>query len=323
VTPEDVRDAARGLQGVAVRTPLVPAPALTEIAGRPVYLKCESLQPVGAFKVRGAYTAVRRLVERSGGTAIPGVITYSSGNHGQAVAFAAQRLQLRAVIVMPETAPQIKIDGVKRWGGEVVLAGRTSEDRKARSDDIAEREGLATIPPFDHLDVIAGQATVGLEIAEQLPEASLVAAPVGGGGLLAGVVVGLETAGVPAAVVGVEPEGAAKLSAALAAGTPVRLVRTGSIADGLLPLSIGAIPFALLMAHRGRFRGAATVADDSIRRAVHLLRDRCRLVAEPSGAATTAALLSGALADGGVGPVVLVVSGGNVDPAFFEAQTGT
>ena len=323
VTPDDVRDAARGLQGVAVRTPLTPAPPLTEVAGRPVYLKCESLQPVGAFKVRGAYTAVRRLVERSGGQPIPGVITYSSGNHGQAVAFAAQRLHLRAVIVMPETAPQIKIEGVKRWGGEVVLAGRTSEDRKARSDEIAEQEGLATIPPFDHLDVIAGQATVGLEIAEQLPEAALVAAPVGGGGLLAGVVVGLEAAGVPAAVVGVEPVGAAKLSAALAAGQPVRLERTGSIADGLLPLSIGAITFAHLMAYRGRFRGAVTVADDSIRQAVHLLRDRCRLVAEPSGAATTAALLSGALADGGVGPVVLVVSGGNVDPAFFEGQTGT
>ena len=159
-SPEAIRDAARALEGVAVRTPLLPVPEL----GAEVFLKLENLQPVGAFKLRGAFNAIRLLPPD---VRQQGVITYSSGNHGQAVAYAAQRFGVRAVIVMPETAPAVKVSGVRRWGGEVVLAGRTSDDRHHRALELAASDGLAVVPPFDHVDIVAGQATVGLEIAEQ------------------------------------------------------------------------------------------------------------------------------------------------------------
>lgn len=307
VTAQDVREAAAGLAGVTVRTPL------RFVAPLNAYLKLENLQPVGAFKLRGAYNAIRRMphdVRRSG------VITYSSGNHGQAVAYAAQLVGVRAVIVMPETAPAVKVAGVKKWGGEVVFAGRTSDDRQQRAEEIAAREGLAIVPPFDHPDIVAGQATVGLEIAEQLPDVATVVAPVGGGGLIAGVVTGLGAAGSRATVWGVEPAGAPKLQRSLAAGHPVRLERTASIADGLITLTVGAIPFAHLAAQRDRLAGVALVDEDALREAVQFLARECRLTVEPSGAATTAAVRSGALRP--VPPTVLVVSGGNVDPSLVE-----
>jgi threo-3-hydroxy-L-aspartate ammonia-lyase len=307
VTPQDVREAAAGLAGVAVRTPLRFVDSLN------AYLKLESMQPVGAFKLRGAYTAISRLppaVRRKG------VITYSSGNHGQAVAYAAQLMGVRAVVVMPETAPAVKVAGVKRWGGEVVFAGRTSEDRQQRAEAIAREDGLAIIPPFDHPDIVAGQATLGLEIAEELPDAQTVIVPVGGGGLIAGVVTGLVTGGSAARVWGVEPVGAPKLKRSLDAGRPVRLDRTASIADGLITLTVGAIPFAQLAGHRDRVAGVALVEDDAVRDAVHFLWRECHLAVEPSGAATTAAVRSGALRP--VSPTVLVVSGGNVDPSLLE-----
>ncbi len=307
VTAQDVRDAAAGLAGVAVRTPLRYVELLN------AYLKLETLQPVGAFKLRGAYTAIRRLpaAARRGG-----VITYSSGNHGQAVAYAAQLVGVRAVVVMPETAPAVKVAGVKRWGGEVVFAGRTSEDRQQEAEALAAREGLAIVPPFDHSDIVAGQATVGLEIAEQLPDVRTVVVPVGGGGLIAGVVTGLAAAGSTAQVWGVEPVGAPKLTRSLAAGRPVRLERTASLADGLITLTIGAIPFAHLAAARDRLAGVVLVEDDTLREAVHFLWQQCHLAVEPSGAATTAALRSGAVHP--VPPTVLVVSGGNVDSSLLE-----
>lgn len=309
VTDRDIRDAAAALEGIAVRTPLLWVPALQ------AYLKREDLQPVGAFKVRGAYNAVRKLSEAARQR---GVITYSSGNHGQALAFAAKQFGVRAVVTMPETAPAIKVQGVKRWGGEVVMAGRTSEDRRLVAEEIAAREGLAIVPPFDHPDIIAGQATVGLEIAADLPDAATVVVPVGGGGLVSGVVRGLAAAGSRALVWGVEPAGAPKLTRSWAAGHPVRLERTASVADGLITLTVGDVPFGVLQAHRDRFAGVVTVDDDSIREAVHYLRRECELVVEPSGAATTAALLSGAVKTSDTGPTVLVVSGGNLDPAMLE-----
>ena len=308
-SPEAIRDAARALEGVAVRTPLLPVPEL----GAEVFLKLENLQPVGAFKLRGAYNAIRLLpydVRQRG------VITYSSGNHGQAVAYAAQRFGVRAVIVMPETAPAVKVSGVRRWGGEVVLAGRTSDDRHQRAVALAASDGLAIVPPFDHADIVAGQATVGIEIAEQCPGVRTVVAPVGGGGLLSGVVAGLAAAGSSATVWGVEPAGAPKMTRSLAAGAPVKLDRTASIADGLITLTVGRIPFDVLLAHREHVGGMVLVEDDSIRDAVHFLYRTCRLAVEPSGAATTAAVRSGALTPSG--PTVLVVSGGNVDPALLE-----
>jgi threonine dehydratase len=307
VTAEDVREAAAGLAGVAVRTPLRFVEPLD------AYVKLENLQPIGAFKLRGAYTAIRRMPSdvRRGG-----VITYSSGNHGQAVAYAAQLVGVPAVVVMPETAPAVKVAGVKRWGGQVVFAGRTSEDRRQRAEAIAAERGLAIVPPFDHADIVAGQATLGLEIAEQLPDARTVVVPVGGGGLIAGVVTGLAAAGSQARVWGVEPTGAPKLTRALEAGRPVRLERTASLADGLITLSVGAVPFAHLTAQRDRLAGVALVDDGMLREAVQFLWRECHLAVEPSGAATTAALRSGAVRP--VPPTVLVVSGGNVDPSLLE-----
>src|SRR5438132_1763539 len=307
VSAQDVRDAAAGLAGVAVRTPLRFVEPLN------AYLKLESLQPVGAFKLRGAYNAIRRLPQAA---RRQGVITYSSGNHGQALAYAAQLVGVRAVVVMPETAPAVKVAGVKKWGGEVVLAGRTSDDRQRRAEAIAAREGLAIVPPFDHPDIVAGQATVGLEIAEQLAGVRGGVVAGGGGGLLAGGGAGLAAAGSRATVWGVEPAGAPKLKRSLEAGHPVRLERTASIADGLITLGVGEIPFAQLAAQRDRLGGVVLVEDDTLREAVQFLWRQCHLAVEPSGAATTAALRSGAVRP--VPPTVLVVSGGNVDPSLLE-----
>ena len=309
VTLQDIQDAAAGLRGVARRTPLV----YVEELG--AHLKLENEQPIGAFKIRGAYNAIRKLPDAARQR---GVITYSSGNHGQAVAYAAKQFGVRAVVTMPETAPAVKIAGVKQWGGEVVFAGRTSEDRRIKAEAIAAQEGLAIVPPFDHADIVAGQATVALEIVEQLPEVETVVVPVGGGGLISGVVAGLAAAQSKAVVWGVEPAGAPKLHRSLAAGKVVRLERTGSIADGLITLNVGQIPFAELTRERGRIRGVVLVEDDSIRAAVQFLWRTCGLAIEPSGAATTAALLAGAVPRSRT--TVLVVSGGNVDRSLLEAH---
>jgi threonine dehydratase len=308
VTPQDIQEAAAGLRGVARRTPLV----YVEELG--AHLKLENEQPIGAFKIRGAFNAIRRLPDAARQR---GVITYSSGNHGQAVAYAARQFGVRAVVTMPETAPAVKVAGVKQWGGEVVFAGRTSEDRRITAEEIAGKEGLAIVPPFDHPDIVAGQATVALEIVEQLPEVETVVVPVGGGGLISGIVAGLAAAQSRAVVWGVEPAGAPKLHRSLAAGAPVRLDRTASIADGLITLTVGAIPFAELMRQREQVRGVVLVEDDSIRAAVQFLWRTCRLAVEPSGAATTAALLDGAVPRSRT--TVLVVSGGNVDRSLLEA----
>jgi len=307
VSPADIQEAAAGLRGIVTRTSLRYVEALG------AHLKLENEQPMGAFKIRGAYNAIRRLPSA---VRQRGVITYSSGNHGQAVAYAAKQFGVRAVIVMPETAPAVKVEGVKHWGGEVVMAGRTSEDRRTKAEEIAARDGLAIVPPFDHPDIIAGQATVALEIVEQLPEVETVLVPVGGGGLISGVVTGLAAAKSRAKVWGVEPAGAPKLKRSLEAGKLVRLETTASIADGLITLNVGGIPFAELEHHRERLRGVVLVEDDSIRDAMHFLWRTCQLAVEPSGAATTAALMSGAVRPSGV--TVLVVSGGNIDRALLE-----
>ena len=306
VTIDDIRRAAAELDGVAVRTPLVEIADLSQLAHHPVYLKQEQRQPTGAFKLRGAWTAVDRLDPAARAR---GVITYSSGNHGQAVAFAAHRRGIRAAIVMPETTPQAKVEGVKRWGGEVVFAGTTSEHRFAKAKEMAEREGLTIIPPFDHPDIIAGQGTVGLEIAEQLPDVAQVAVPVGGGGLAAGITTALAAVRPSARVFAVEPEGAAGYQAAVAAGKPVRLASSSSIADGLMPLSVGTLTFQ----HLFQRAEPVTVSDAAIIEATRWLYLVQGMVVEPSGAATTAALRSAKFRVSG--PTVLVVSGGNIDPA--------
>jgi threonine dehydratase len=313
VTVDDIRKAARGIEGVAARTPLRHVPQLSDTAGVPVYLKLENQQPTGAFKLRGAWTFVQQLdPERRR----RGVITYSSGNHGQAVAFAAQRVGARAVVVMPETAPAAKVEGVKRWDGEVVFAGRTSEDRYRKALAVAEAEGFTIIPPYDHPAIIAGQGTTGLEIAEDLPDVAHVAVPVGGGGLIAGITAALRAIRPEARVTGVEPEGAAALHAALAAGRPVRLERTASMADGLLPLAVGTLTFA----HVRDAVDSVLVPEEAIAEATGWLHREAGVTAEPSGAVTTAALRTGALIPRG--PIVLVVSGGNVDLAMVNSLQG-
>ena len=309
VSLESIRAAAADMEGVVQRTALLPADALTDRVGVPVWLKPENRQPSGAFKLRGAWTAIRRLAPERRAA---GVVTYSSGNHGQAVAYAAHQLGVRAVVVMPEMAPAIKVAGVHRWGGEVVLAGRTSDDRFVRAQELVRDEGLTEIPPFDHPDIIAGQGTVGLEILADGPEVHQIVVPVGGGGLCAGICAAVRGSEAPVQVTAVEPVGAAAYRAALAEGRPVRLRAAASVADGLLPLAVGGLTFE----HMQGVAVPITVTDAAIIEATRMLARDLGILAEPSGAATTAALLSGTLDLGG--PIVLVVSGGNIDPATID-----
>src|SRR6185295_17111125 len=232
-----IRDAAKRIQPIARRTPVLD---VSDMAGRPLWLKCEPQQPGGAFKIRGATNMLARLPADA---LKRGVITFSSGNHGQAVALAASRLGAPAVIVMPTTAPAVKIAGVKRWGAEVIMEGTTSVDRRVRAEKIAAERGLAMVPPFDHEWIIEGQGTCGLEILEQVPKVDIVVVPIGGGGLASGVAAAIKSARPDVEVVAVEPTGAAKMTASLAAGHPVTLERTETIADGLMPVRPGDLTF--------------------------------------------------------------------------------
>jgi threonine dehydratase len=306
VETESIRDAARRLRGVAVRTPLLTAPWLAEQVGGEVRLKCESFQPIGAFKLRGAYTMVARLPEAERSR---GVVTYSSGNHAQAVAYAAREFGIAAVIVMPEDAPRVKVEGTKRLGAEVIEEGRTSEQRRRRAEAVRAERGLIMIPPFDHPDIIAGQGTVGLEILEDWSDVETVLVPIGGGGLISGVAAFIKRERPDVRVVGVEPEGAPTLHRSVAAGEIVTLDDARSIADGLIPVRPGELTFAHV---RDLVDELVLVDDDVIRRAAAQLLLRGKLLVEYSGAATVAALLAGRVV---AGRVAAVVSGGNIDPS--------
>ena len=308
VSLSSIRDASKRIQSIARRTPVLD---VSDLAGRPLWLKCEPQQPGGAFKIRGATNMLKRLPADA---LKRGVITYSSGNHGQAVALAASRLGAPAVIVMPTTAPPIKIAGVKRWGAEVVLEGTTSVDRRLRAEALAEARGLTMVPPFDHEWIIEGQGTCGLEILEQVPTATIIAVPVGGGGLVSGVAAAIKLSRPDIKVVGVEPSGAAKMSASLAAGHPVTLDRTASIADGLMPVRPGDVTFEHVRAFVDQ---VVTVDDALIARAALWLFHEAKQVVEPSGAATVAATLwptEGSLLADTSATVVAILSGGNVAP---------
>ena len=305
VTLDQIRAAADRVKPVARVTPLVD---VSEAAGKPLFLKCESMQPGGAFKIRGAYNMVAQLTDEQRRR---GVITFSSGNHGQAMALAARTLGAPAVVVMPTTAPKIKIDGTRAFGAEVIFAGTTSNDRRERAEREAAARGLTMVPPYDHEWIIAGQGTAGLEILEQLPEARTVLVPIGGGGLISGVATAIKAVNPTVTVVGVEPSGAAAMKASFDAGHPVTLPKTESIADGLMPVRPGDLTFA----HVRRFVDRiVTVEDESIAEAVVWLFLKAKVVAEPSGAASVAAA-RGFDFDG---PVVAIVSGGNLDPARFD-----
>lgn len=305
VEPASIRDAARGLEGVAVRTPLLPSPWLSEELGTEVRLKCESFQPIGAFKLRGAYTMVARLTEEERAR---GVVTYSSGNHAQAVAFAARAFGVPAVIVMPEDAPRVKVEGTRRLGGEVVEEGTTSLARRTRAEAIQAERGLTMIPPFDHPDIIAGQGTTGLEILEDWPEVQAIVVPIGGGGLVSGIAAWVKRERPGVRVIGVEPTGAPAMRRSLDAGEPITLATINSIADGLVPVRPGDLTFAHT---RELVDDVVLVDDDAIRSAASGLLLRGKLLVEYSGAAAVAALRSGL---GIGGPVAAVISGGNIDP---------
>jgi threonine dehydratase len=325
VTLDDIRAAATRIRGVARRTPVLDVtirrggsldppdrsdppdrrdpPALT--------LKCENLQPSGAFKVRGACNMVAQLQPAARAA---GVITYSSGNHGQAVALVARSFGIPAVVVMPETAPRVKVDGVQRFGAEVIVAGTTSADRQTRAEAVAAERGMTIVPPFDHPWIIAGAGTVGLEILEQCPHAATIFVPMGGGGQISGVSTAVKGMRGGVRVVGVEPAGAARMSASLAASRPVTLERATSVADGLLTLRPGDLTFAHVKAFVDE---VVTVDDDAMIDAVRWLFHEAHLVAEPSGAAAVAAALRAR-----VPGAVAVVSGGNVDPVAYASYIG-
>ena len=306
----DVRAAAARMEGRLVRTPLLAASDLSERVGYEVRLKCESLQQTGSFKARGALNFVMQLPHAE---VKKGVITYSSGNHGQAMAWAAKLAGVRAVVVMPTTAPGIKVEGCRRLGAEVVLEGTTSTHRKVRAEAIVAAEGLAMVPPFDHPWIIAGQGTMGLEIHEDWSDVETVLAPIGGGGNFSGVCAALRRLNPGIKLVGVEPTGSAAMRAALDADAVVTLPSTDTIADGLAPVRVGELTFGHV---RDLADDVVTVDDAVIREAARFLLLRRKLVVEYSGAATVAALLSGAVRS--PGKTVAILSGGNVDPSIIS-----
>jgi threonine dehydratase len=297
VTLDDIRAAVPRIRPIIRRTPVLEVDHL--------YLKCENLQVTGAFKIRGAANmlALMPIADRAAG-----VITYSSGNHGQAMTCAAVYHRTRAVVVMPETAPAIKVEAVKRMGGEVIFAGTTSADRKARAEAEAAARGLTMIPPFDHPWIIAGAGTTGLEILEQCPQVTTVFVAMGGGGQISGVAAAIKQM---RSGVRIEPDGAARMAASLAEGRPVALPRTASIADGLLTLRPGNLTFEHVQAYVDE---VVTVTDEEIVTAVRWLFREAHLVAEPSGAATVAAALRARESGRGA---LAIVSGGNVDAVQY------
>ncbi|WP_460404392.1 threonine ammonia-lyase [Actinophytocola sediminis] len=313
ITVEDVDAAADHVRTTAVRTPLLPCDLADP--DRPLWLKPENLQPIGAFKIRGATNAIARIPTDARPA---GVVAYSSGNHAQAVAYVAKLFGLPAVIVVPENTPPMKIAATRGHGAEVVVVPIT--DRETVAQRLVAERGATLIPPFDHPDVIAGQGTVGLEIAADLPDVDVVLVPVSGGGLAAGVATAIKARCPHAAVIGVEPALAADATESFAAGHRVPWSdhdRARTIADGLR-----AAPSELTFAHlRARLDAMVTVTEDEIRAAVTTLATSARLVAEPSGAVTTAAYLHRA-ADLPKGRTVAVVSGGNLDRALLAELLG-
>ena len=313
VSIEAIRAAADTLRGVAARTPLI---AFGDPADRR-WLKAESLQPIGAFKIRGAYVAIASLSTEDRAR---GVITYSSGNHAQGVARAARLLGAPAVVVMPSDAPAIKRERVAADGAEIVVVGPASDERQGMAEALAAERGLAIIPPFDDDRIICGQGTVGLELAEDLEDLACVLVPIGGGGLASGVATAVKTLRPSARVIGVESELAADARESLARGEivrwPAELV-SRTIADGTRTQSLGRRTFAHLRAYLDQ---SITVTEAEIAGAVRLAAEACRLVVEPSGALSLAAMAFHGEELGltrMAGSVVAVISGGNVDPARY------
>ena len=305
----DIGEARRRLRGVALRTPLVPCPHGRE--GRALYFKPESLQPTGAFKLRGAYNKISSLSPEERRR---GVIAHSSGNHAQAVAYAARALGTRAVIVMPRNAPRVKLEATTVLGAEVVPVGADSGDRVRRAGELAAEHGYVPVPPYDDEVLIAGQGTIGPEILEDLPEVETVLVPVSGGGLISGIAAAIKLSRPEVRVIGVEPELAADAKASLKSGRLVEFPaeQVGrTVADGLRVRRLGETPFEHVCAF---VDDIVAVAEEEIIEAMRRLALRVRLVAEPSGAVTFAACLFHGDELSAPRRTVAVISGGNVEP---------
>jgi threonine dehydratase len=320
VTLPEIEAAASRVSAAAVRTPLVELPQAP--AGTRIFLKCESAQPIGSFKLRGAYNMIAQLAPEQ---LALGVITYSSGNHAQGVAFAARALHSKAVIVMPDNAPQVKIDATRALGAEVVFVGAASSARKLKAEELAAEHGYTIIPPYDHPHIIAGQATCGLEIAHQMPVVDLVLSPVSGGGLLSGSATAIKLcaeAGLcnqAVKVWGAEPELAADAKESFETKTLVEWPAektSRTIGDGLRTQSVGALNFEHILRY---VDGIVTVSEDEILAAMKVILAQTELVPEPSGAVTLAAALFHREELPAAETIVVILSGGNVDPKLLES----
>ena len=318
VTLADIQLAQQRLRGVAVRTPLIayfpPATNSTADRGR-LFLKPESLQPVGSFKLRGAYNKIASLTDDERRR---GVISYSSGNHAQGVAYAARALGVKAVIVMPRNAPRLKVDSTAALGAEIVTVGPASSERMAKAEELSRQHGYVIVPPYNDERIIAGQGTIGLEILEDLPDVGLVLVPSGGGGLISGVSSAIKLSGSLAKVIGVEPELANDAQQSFRSGNIVELPAervSSTLADGLRTQSIGPINFEHI---RRYVDDIITVTEDEIRAAMRRMATSVRFIAEPSGAVTFAAWLFHAKELPEAEKTVAVISGGNVDPQLLS-----
>ncbi len=312
VTLDDIRAAREKLQGVAVHTPLVLCPHRHQ--GRQLWFKPESLQPIGAFKLRGAYNKIASLLHAERAR---GVITYSSGNHAQGVAYAARALGVKSVIVMPRNAPQTKIEGTRAHGAEIVFVGPTSSERQQKAEELARQHGYVIVPPYNDEKIIAGQGTLGLEIVSDMPDVECVLVPIGGGGLISGTAAAVKLSDPKVKVIGVEPELAADAQASLRSGKIVEFTgeqTSRTIADGLRTQHVGEINFE----HIRRFvDDIVTVTEDEIKTAMRRIIVNAKLVAEPSGAVTFAAYLYHNSELPKVQRTVAVISGGNVEPVLL------
>ncbi len=313
VTLDDIRQAQARLQGIAVRTQLIEFP-LAASDGRRLFLKPENLQPIGAFKLRGAYNKIAALTDAERKR---GVITYSSGNHAQGVAYAARALGAKAVIVMPDNAPAIKRDATAALGAEIVTVGPGSLERQEKAEALSAENGYVIVPPYNDEYIIAGQGTMGLEILEDLPNVETILAPIGGGGMLSGVATAIKLSKPSVKMIGVEPELAGDAQASLRKGEIVHFPAdqvSQTAADGLRTQSIGPINFEHIKKY---VDDIVTVTEDEIRQAMQLLAKNLKTTAEPSGAVATAAFLfhRDELPDTKIN--VAVISGGNIDPALL------
>ena len=314
VSLADIQEAQSRLRGVATRTRLIEF-RYPDSDFRRLYLKPENQQPIGAFKLRGAYNKIASLSDEDRKR---GVISYSSGNHAQGVAYAARALGVKAVIVMPDNAPAIKREATAALGAEIVFVGPGSTERQLKAEELAAQHGYVMVPPYNDEQIIAGQGTMGLEILEDLPEVETVLAPVGGGGMISGVAAAIKLSKPSVKVIGVEPELAGDAQASLRAGKIVHFPAaevSRTIADGLRTQSIGPINFE----HMRRYvDDIVTVTEDEIREAVKLLAANPKTVAEPSGAVATAGFFFHGAQLPRTKLNVAIISGGNIDPKMLE-----